>query len=127
MGMYKDDLYSELGALDAELFRAVRLVVDTGIHFKKWTREQAIEYMEAHQSQAHESVVSEIERYIVMPGQACAYKIGMIKILELREKAKKELGNKFDLRKFHDVVLKSGSMPLTLLEQIVDEYIAATK
>ena len=127
MGMYKDDPYSELGALDAELFRAVRLVVDTGMHFKKWTREQAIEYMEAHQAQAHESVVSEIERYIVMPGQACAYKIGMIKILELREKARKELDNKFDLRKFHDVVLKSGSMPLTLLEQIVDEYIAATK
>ncbi len=127
MGMYKDDPYGELGALDAELFRAVRLVVDTGMHFKKWTREQAIEYMEAHQAQAHESVVSEIERYIVMPGQACAYKIGMIKILELREKAKKELGDKFNLRKFHDVVLKNGGMPLTLLEQVVEEYIAAAK
>ena len=127
MGMYKDDPYSELGALDAELFRAVRLVVDTGMHFKRWTREQAIEYMEAHQSQAHESVVSEVERYIVMPGQACAYKIGMIKILDLREKAKKELGERFDLRKFHDVVLKNGAMPLTLLEQVVEEYIAAAK
>jgi uncharacterized protein (DUF885 family) len=127
MGEYQDDPYSELGALDGELFRAVRLVVDTGMHFKKWTREQAIEYMEAHQAQAHESCVSEIERYIVMPGQACAYKLGMIKILELREKAKKELGDKFELRKFHDVMLKNGSMPLFILEQVVDEYIASTK
>jgi uncharacterized protein (DUF885 family) len=127
MGFYKDDPYGELGCLDAELFRAVRLVVDTGIHFKKWTREQAIEYMEAHSAQAHESVVSEIERYIVMPGQACAYKIGMIKIVELRDKVKKALGEKFELRRFHDVVLKSGSVPLTLLEQVVEEYIRAAK
>ncbi len=123
LGMYKDDPYSELGCLDAELFRAVRLVVDTGIHHKKWTREQAIEYMDAHTAEAHESVVSEIERYIVMPGQACAYKIGMIKMVELRDKAKKALGDKFDLRKFHDVVLKNGSMPLNILERVVDEYI----
>lgn len=127
IGMYKDDPYSELGCLDAELFRAVRLVVDTGIHHKKWTREQAIEYMEAHSAQDHDSIVSEIERYIVMPGQACAYKIGMIKVLELRERAQKELGDKFDLRKFHDVVLKNGSMPLSILEQVVGEYIAAAK
>jgi uncharacterized protein (DUF885 family) len=127
MGFYKDDPYGELGCLDAELFRAVRLVVDTGIHFKKWTREQAIEYMEAHSAQAHESVVSEIERYIVMPGQACAYKIGMIKIVELRDKVKKALGEKFELRRFHDVVLKSGSVPLTLLEQVVEEYIRVAK
>ena len=127
MGFYKDDPYGELGCLDAELFRAVRLVVDTGIHFKKWTREQAIEYMEAHSAQAHESVVSEIERYIVMPGQACAYKIGMIKMVELRDKAKKALGDKFELRRFHDVVLKSGSMPLTLFEQVVEEYINGTR
>jgi uncharacterized protein (DUF885 family) len=127
MGFYKDDPYGELGCLDAELFRAVRLVVDTGIHFKKWTREQAIEYMEAHSAQAHESVVSEIERYIVMPGQACAYKIGMIKMVELRDKAKKALGDKFELRRFHDVVLKSGSMPLTLFEQVVEEYISTVK
>jgi len=127
MGFYKDDPYGELGCLDAELFRAVRLVVDTGIHFKKWTREQAIEYMEAHSAQAHESVVSEIERYIVMPGQACAYKIGMIKMVELRDKTMKALGDKFDIRRFHDVVLKSGSMPITLFEQVVEEYIAATK
>jgi uncharacterized protein (DUF885 family) len=83
--------------------------------------------MEAHSAQAHESVVSEIERYIVMPGQACAYKIGMIKMVELRDKTMKALGDKFDIRRFHDVVLKSGSMPITLFEQVVEEYIAATK
>ncbi len=126
IGFYKDDPYGELGTLDSELFRAVRLVVDTGIHHKKWTREQAIEYMEAHTASAHESIVSEIERYIVMPGQACAYKIGEIKMVELRDKARKALGDKFDLRKFHDVVLKNGSMPLNILERVVDAYIAST-
>jgi len=123
IGMYKDDPYSELGCLDAELFRAVRLVVDTGIHHKKWTREQAIEYMESHSAQDHDSIVSEIERYIVMPGQACAYKVGMLKMVELRGKARNALGDKFDLRLFHDVVLKNGSMPLNILEQVVEEYI----
>jgi uncharacterized protein (DUF885 family) len=122
-GFYKDDPYGELGCLDAELMRAVRLVVDTGIHYKHWTREQAIEYMEAHTASAHESVVSEIERYIVWPGQACAYKVGEIKIVELRQKAKKALGEKFDLRRFHDIVLKNGPMPLVLLERVVDDYI----
>jgi uncharacterized protein (DUF885 family) len=123
IGCYKDDAYGELGYLNSELFRAVRLVVDTGIHHKRWTRQQAIEYMEAHTASAHESIVSEIERYIVMPGQACAYKIGEIKMVELREKARQVLGDKFDLRKFHDVILKQGSMPLGILERIVDEYI----
>jgi uncharacterized protein (DUF885 family) len=104
----------------------VRLVVDTGIHHKKWTREQAIEYMESHTASAHESIVSEIERYIVMPGQACAYKIGEIKMVELRDRARKALGEKFDLRKFHDVVLKNGSMPLNILERVVDAYVAST-
>jgi uncharacterized protein (DUF885 family) len=127
IGMYTDDPYGELGCLDSELFRAVRLVVDTGIHHKKWTRAQAIEYMEAHTASARETVVSEIERYIVMPGQACAYKIGEIKLVELRDKARKALGDKFDLSKFHDVVLKNGSMPLNILERVVDAYIAAGK
>jgi len=126
IGFYKDDPYGELGYLDSELFRAVRLVVDTGIHHKQWTREQAIEYMETHTASAHESIVSEIERYIVMPGQACAYKIGEIKMVELRDKARKALGDKFDLRKYHDVVLKNGCMPLKLLERVVDAYIAST-
>jgi uncharacterized protein (DUF885 family) len=122
---YKDDPYGELGYLDSELFRAVRLVVDTGIHYKKWTRKQAIEYMEQHTASAHESIVSEIERYIVMPGQACAYKMGEIKMVELRDKARKALGDKFDLRRFHDVVLKNGAMPLNILERVVEEYISS--
>lgn len=122
-GYYKDDPYSELGCLDSELFRAVRLVVDTGIHAMRWTRQQAIDYMQGHTAQALESVVSEVERYIVMPGQACAYKIGELKLLELRQKARQALGDKFDLRQFHDVILKNGSMPLSLLEQVVEEYI----
>ena len=122
--MYTDDPYSELGFLDSILFRAVRLVVDTGIHYKRWTREQAIEYMEAHTGQAHESVVSEIERYFVMPGQACAYKVGELKMLALRQKAQDALGENFDLRQFHNLVLGSGALPLTLLEQSVDAYIA---
>ena len=127
MGMYKEDPFGELGALDSELFRAVRLVVDTGIHHKRWTREQAIEYMEAHSAQDHDSIVSEIERYIVMPGQACAYKIGMIKILELREKARAALDDKFSLPAFHDVILRNGSMPLSILERVVNEYMEATR
>ena len=122
IGCYRDDPHGNLGRLDAELFRAVRLVVDTGIHYKRWTRQQAIDYMESHSASAHESVVSEIERYIVMPGQACAYKMGMLKILELREKARQALGDQFDLRQFHSLVLKNGSMPLALLEQVVESY-----
>jgi uncharacterized protein (DUF885 family) len=126
IGFYKDDPYGELGYLDSELFRAVRLVVDTGIHAKKWTRQEAIDYMENHTASAHESIVSEVERYIVMPGQACAYKIGEIKMVELRDKARKALGDKFNLRKYHDMVLKNGGMPLQLLERVVDAYIAST-
>lgn len=124
MGVYGNDPYGDLGRLDAELFRAVRLVVDTGIHSMRWTREQAIAYMEAHSASAHESVVSEIERYIVMPGQACAYKMGMLKILALREKAQQALGERFDLRWFHDLILLNGAMPLALLERLVEEAAA---
>ncbi len=121
MGFYENDAFGELGALDAELFRAVRLVVDTGLHFKKWTRQQAIDYMDAHCAQAHEAVVSEVERYVVMPGQACAYKIGMLKILELREQAKARLGDRFDIKQFHSAILQDGSMPLEILEQVVQQ------
>jgi uncharacterized protein (DUF885 family) len=103
----------------------VRLVVDTGIHHKRWTREKAIEYMQAHTASAQETVVSEIERYIVMPGQACSYKIGEIKMVELRKKAQKALGERFNLRQFHNLVLKNGSMPLSILEQTVDDWLAA--
>ena len=126
LGFYKNDPFGNLGRLQAEMFRSVRLVVDTGIHYKKWTREEAIEYMIANTGMTTGEVVTEIERYIVMPGQACAYKIGMLKILELREKAKKKLGNKFNLKEFHNVVLKNGAVPLDILEEIIDDYINTT-
>lgn len=121
---FQDDPFDNIGRLQAELFRAVRLVVDTGIHHKRWTRQEAIDYMVANTGMAHSDVVSEIERYIVMPGQATSYKIGMMKILELREKAKSSLGDKFDLRDFHDVILKNGAVPLDILTRLVDQYIA---
>ena len=115
-----------IGRLGSELFRAVRLVVDTGIHHKRWTREEAIDYMKTNTGMAESDVVSEIERYIVLPGQATAYKVGMMKILELRQKAMDSLGDRFDIREFHDVVLKNGAVPLDILERIVDEYIEST-
>ncbi len=124
---YEKDPLDNLGRLQAEMFRAVRLVVDTGIHAKRWTREQAIEYMLANTGMAEVEVIAEIERYFVMPGQALAYKVGMIKILELRERARQSLGPKFDIREFHDAVLKNGAMPLDVLERVVDNYIAAKK
>jgi len=123
---FQDEPLDNLGRLQAELFRGVRLVVDTGIHAKRWTRQEAIDYMIQNTAMAESDVVSEIERYIVMPGQACAYKVGMIKILELREKAQTALGDKFDIKQFHDVVLKNGAVPLDILEQIIDGYIAET-
>lgn len=121
---FQSNPYDNIGRLQAELFRAVRLVVDTGIHAKRWTREEAIAYMKKNTGMAQTDVISEIERYIVMPGQACAYKVGMMKILELRNKAKVALGDRFDLRDFHDVVLKNGAVPLDILEVFIDEYIA---
>lgn len=124
---FEQDPYDNLGRLRAELFRAVRLVVDTGIHDQRWTREQAISYMRRTTGMALSDVTAEIERYIVMPGQACAYKIGMLKILELRERAKQQLGPTFDLRDFHDAVLKNGALPLEILEQVVNDYIKAKK
>lgn len=123
LGFYKNDPFGNLGRLQAEMFRAVRLVVDTGIHHKKWTREEAITYMIENTGMTTGEVETEIERYIVMPGQACAYKIGMMKILELREKAKTQLGDKFELKEFHNVVLKNGAVPLDILEELIDEYI----
>jgi uncharacterized protein (DUF885 family) len=116
-----------LGRLQAEMFRAVRLVVDTGLHDKRWTREQAIAYMLEKTGMPETDVVAEIERYLVMPGQALAYKVGMNKILELRDNAKKQLGTKFDLKAFHDVVLTGGSMPMALLEQRVKQWVAKHK
>ncbi len=124
---FENDPFDNIGRLQAELFRGVRLVVDTGIHHKKWTRQQSIDYMTANTGMALSDVTSEIERYIVMPGQATSYKVGMMKILELREKAKKSLGAKFTLKDFHDVVLKNGAVPLDILERLVDQYISSTR
>lgn len=122
MGLYQDP-YSDFGRLGLELWRAGRLVVDTGIHHKKWTRQQAIDYLKKNTPNAEADCVEAINRYIVMPSQATAYKIGMLKILELREKAKKELGAKFDLRQFHDVVLTNGPVPLETLEELVAKWV----
>jgi uncharacterized protein (DUF885 family) len=127
IGMYKDDPFGDLGRLESEMFRAARLVVDTGLHAKGWTREQAIAYMVSTTGMNESEVVTEVERYMGQPGQACAYKVGQLKILELREKAKAALGPKFDLKDFHAVVLENGGVPLTLLEREVDEWIAKTK
>lgn len=124
---FHDSPYSRLGGLQAELFRAVRLVVDTGIHHKRWTREEAIDYMAQTTGMPRGDVVSEIERYIVMPGQACAYKMGQLKILEMRQKAMDQLGDRFDLKEFHNAVLQNGSLPLEILETVVDRYIAAAR
>jgi len=123
VGWYENDPFGDLGRLQAELFRAVRLVVDTGIHAKRWTREQAIAYMREKTGMGEKEVKSEIERYIVAPGQACAYKVGMLKIQELRARAEKELGQKFDQREFHETVLKNGALPLEILEEQVNDYI----
>ena len=117
------DPYEQIGSLQSELFRAARLVVDTGLHSKKWTREEAIIYMMDNAGEVRSESESEIERYIVWPGQATSYMIGRIKIMELRERAKAELGNRFDIKDFHSVVLMNGILPLTVLEALVDQYI----
>ncbi|WP_371395530.1 DUF885 family protein [Fretibacter rubidus] len=122
MGFYADP-YSDFGRLAMELWRAARLVVDTGLHDKRWSREKAIEYLTTNTPNPEGDCIKAIERYIVMPGQATAYKIGMIKILELREEAKATLGDKFDLGAFHDVVLASGPVPLNILEDRVNTWV----
>lgn len=123
IGMYSDP-YSDFGRLAMELWRACRLVVDTGIHSKKWSREEGIKYYVDNTPNAESDAIKMVERHIVMPGQATAYKIGMIKILELRENARKTLGDAFDIREFHDVVLTNGAVPLTILEELVGEWVA---
>ena len=117
------DPYHDLGRLQMEMIRAVRLVVDTGIHYKRWTREGALQYMIDKTGKNEWEVGSEIDRYIVLPGQACSYKIGMIKLLELREKMKNQKGAAFDIKEFHDIVLRNGAMPLTLLEKTLDRVL----
>ncbi len=122
IGLYADP-YSDFGRLSLELWRAGRLVVDTGTHSKRWTREQAIDYLAKNTPNTEADCTDSINRYIVMPSQATAYKVGMLKILELREKAKKSLGEKFEIRQFHEVVLDNGSVPLDVLEELVDRWI----
>ena len=126
LGLYTDP-YKDFGRLSMEIFRAARLVVDTGIHSKKWTREQAVQYYLDNIPNPEGDVRAEIDRYIVWPGQATAYKIGMLKIQALRKNAEDSLGEKFDIREFHDVVLANGSVPLKALEQLVDDWVKSKK
>jgi uncharacterized protein (DUF885 family) len=124
LGLYRDP-YSKFGQLTYEMWRAVRLVLDTGIHHKRWTRDQAIAYFKAHAARSEADIANEVDRYIEWPGQALAYKIGQLKILELRSRAQQKLGSRFDIREFHDVVLSNGPVPLATLEQLVDEWIVS--
>ena len=123
MGFYDTDPLGDLGRLQAEMFRAVRLVVDTGMHAKHWSREQSIEYMVAKTGMTEAEVTREIERYVVWPGQATSYKVGQLAMLRMRDEAQKALGPRFDLRDFHEVILMNGSMPLAVLEDVVREWI----
>ncbi len=126
LGLYTDP-YQYFGMLSAEMHRAIRLVVDTGIHAKGWTREQAIQYSLENEAEPEASIVAEIERYMANPGQALSYKIGQLKIRELRNKSEKELGDKFDIRQFHNQVLETGCVPLAVLEEKINDWIAENK
>ncbi len=126
LGLYEDP-YQYFGMLGAEMHRAIRLVVDTGLHSKGWTREKAIQYSLDNEAESEASIISEIERYMANPGQALSYKIGQLKIRELRAKAEKELGDKFDIREFHNQVLETGCVPLALLEDKINDWISSKK
>ncbi|HRW99928.1 MAG TPA: DUF885 domain-containing protein, partial [Cyclobacteriaceae bacterium] len=126
LGLYTDP-YLYFGMLSSEMHRAIRLVVDAGMHSQGWTREQAIQFSKDHEAASEQSIISEIERYMGMPGQALSYKMGQLKILELRAKAEKELGDKFDIRKFHSQILDSGSLPLETLEKKINQWIESSK
>jgi uncharacterized protein (DUF885 family) len=126
LGLFTDP-YQRYGHLDDEMLRAMRLVVDSGIHAKGWSRDQAIEYMLSNSAMGRTDATSEVERYIAIPGQALAYKIGQLKILELRAKARRELGPRFDIKEFHEQVLATGALPLTVLEKKIDDWISARK
>jgi uncharacterized protein (DUF885 family) len=126
LGVYTDP-YQYFGYLDSQLFRAIRLVVDTGIHSKGWTRDRTIQYILDNSSRGRSNATAETERYIAMPGQALAYKIGQLKISELRARAEQALGPRFDIRAFHEQVLMSGALPLAVLEKKIDDWIVGTK
>jgi uncharacterized protein (DUF885 family) len=127
MGMYDNDIPGHIGMLHDAIFRGVRLVVDSGMHSMRWSREQALKYYIDHIGDPETAAITEVERYVVWPGQACSYMVGKLEILRLRDKAKAALGSRFDIRQFHDAVLLSGPVPLTVLESVVDSYIAAAK
>ncbi|HMG22267.1 MAG TPA: DUF885 domain-containing protein, partial [Kofleriaceae bacterium] len=126
VGFYKDP-YSDYGRLQDEMLRAIRLVVDTGFHYKRWTRDQVVQYFHDHSAVDEVEVQSETDRYIAWPGQALGYKIGQLKILELRDRAKKELGAAFDIRAFHDEILGAGALPLDVLDKRIDQWIQAAR
>jgi uncharacterized protein (DUF885 family) len=123
MGFYQDP-YSRFGRLTYDMWRAIRLVVDTGLHAMGWTREQAIDYFRANSAKTDQDIIVEVDRYIVWPGQAVGYKIGELKIRELRAKAERQLGSRFDIRQFHDVVLGLGAVPLDVLQREVADWMA---
>jgi uncharacterized protein (DUF885 family) len=126
MGFYTDP-YRDFGRLQLELHRAIRLVVDSGLHHKKWSRERAIKYVEDNSADAPGGIVKAIERYIVFPGQATAYMVGRLKITELRDRARRALGDRFDIKGFHDAILLNGAVPLDVMERNVDAWIASQK
>jgi uncharacterized protein (DUF885 family) len=126
LGLFTDP-YQNYGRLDDEMLRAMRLVVDTGIHAMGWSRDQAIQYMLANSAMGRTDATSEVERYIAIPGQALAYKIGQLKIRELRTRAERALGDRFDIRDFHEQVLGTGALPLTVLERKIDDWIASRR
>ncbi|HEX9163130.1 MAG TPA: DUF885 domain-containing protein, partial [Thermoanaerobaculia bacterium] len=126
IGFYQNP-YIDYGRLNDEMLRAIRLVVDTGLHSKKWSRDQVVQFFHDHSATDEVEVQSETDRYIVWPGQALGYKIGQLKILELRERAKKELGDRFDIKAFHDQVLGAGALPLDVLEERMNAWIARTR
>jgi uncharacterized protein (DUF885 family) len=126
MGFYKDP-YQRFGTLNDEMLRAMRLVVDTGIHSKGWTRDQAIAYMLGHSGESKTDATAEVERYIAIPSQATAYKVGALTIQRLKKKAQDELGPRFDIRDFHAQVLDTGALPLSILEEKINRWIAEKK
>jgi uncharacterized protein (DUF885 family) len=126
MGFYNDP-YQRFGTLNDEMLRAMRLVVDTGLHAKGWTRDQAIQYMLDHSGESKTDATAEVERYIAIPGQATSYKIGSLTIQKLRKEAEEQLGSRFDIREFHEQVLDSGALPMLILEQKIRDWMAAKK
>jgi prolyl oligopeptidase len=126
IGLYEDP-YSKFGALTYDMWRAVRLVVDTGMHYKGWSRQQAIDFFKDNAAKTEQDIVNEIDRYLIMPGQALAYKIGQLKLLELKQRAKNQLGDQFDIKEFHHAVLSQGALPLAVLEERIDDYLLEVK